>query len=92
MFTLCCEAEQVMDRLKGELGPDDVMPQRAQARRCHRKPQRRAAAVGDINITIRARPSRRGRETTSIERVPRIGDGDRLDHLRFRIAPQSIKM
>jgi hypothetical protein len=24
--------------------------------------------------------------------VPRIGDGDRLDHLRFRIAPQSIEM
>ncbi len=81
-----------MDRLQGELGPDDVTRQRAQARRRHRKPQHCAAAVGDMDVAARARPGRRRREAASIERMPGISDGDRLDHLRFRIAPQSIEM
>ena len=92
MFTLCCEAEQVTDRLEGELGSDVVIRQRTQARRRHRKPQHYAVAVSNMNVAARARPGRRRREAASIKRVPRIGDGDRLEHLRFRIAPQSIEM
>jgi hypothetical protein len=79
-----------MDRLKGELGPDNITRQRAQVRCRHRKPQHCAATVGDLNIAVRARPGRR--KAASVKRVPRISDGDRLDHLRFRIAPQNIKM
>ena len=90
MFTLCCEAEQVMDRLKGELGPDNITRQQAQVRCRHRKPQHCVATVDYMNIAARARPGRR--EAASVKRVPRIRDGDRLDHLRFRIAPQNIKM
>ena len=92
MFTLCCEAEQVVDRLQGELGPDDVTRQRAQARRRRRKPQHCAATVDDMEVAAHTRPGRRRREAASIERVLRIGDGDCLDHLRFQIAPQSIEM
>jgi len=92
VFTLCCEAEQVMDRLQGELGPDDVTRKRAQTRRRHRKPQHCAATVGDMEVAARTRPGRRRREAASIKRMPGISDGDRLDHLRFRIAPQSIEM
>jgi hypothetical protein len=95
VFTLCGEAEQVVDRLEGELGPCHVARQRtAQARRRHRKPQHRAATVGDMEVIARARTSdrRRQRELAPIERVTRIGDGDRLGHLRVRIAPQGIKV
>ncbi len=53
MFTLCCEAEQVTDRLEGELGPDDVTRKRAQTRRRHRKPQHCAATVGDMEVAAR---------------------------------------
>ena len=81
-----------MDRLKGEFGPCHGARQRMQARRRHRKPQHCAATVGDINVTARARPGRRRREAASTERVPRISNGDRLDHLRFPIAPQGNKM
>ncbi len=81
-----------MDRLEGEFGPCHVARQQMQARRRHRKPQRHIAAVGDIDVTARARPGRCRREAASIERVPGIGDGDYLNHLRFRIAPQSIKV
>jgi hypothetical protein len=79
-----------MDRLEGELGPDDITRQRAQARCRHRKPQHCAATVGDMNIAARARPGRR--KAAPVKRMPRISDGNRLDHLRFRIAPQGIKM
>ncbi len=94
VFTLCCEAEQVLDRLKGEFGPCHVARQRMQARRRHRKPQRRAAVVGDMDVTAGIRPGshRLQCEAASIKRVRRIGDGDRLGHLRFRIAPQDIKV
>jgi hypothetical protein len=94
VFTLCCEAEQVVDRLEGELGPDHVTWQRMQARRRHRKRQHCAVTVGDVNVTARARVRgrRQQREAACIERVPGIGDGDRLDHLCFRIAPQDIKV
>jgi hypothetical protein len=84
-----------VDRLEGELGPCHVARQRtAQARRRHRKPQHRAATVGDMEVIARARTSdrRRQRELAPIERVTRIGDGDRLGHLRVRIAPQGIKV
>ena len=94
MFTLCCEAEQVVDRLQGELGPDDVRRQRAQARRRHQERQNRAAAVGNMDVIApRALCRRHHRKAAAIERVPRIGDDDsRLGHLRFPIAPQDIEM
>ena len=81
-----------MDRLEGEFGPRHGARQRMQARRRHRKPQRRAAAVGDIDVTARTELGRRRREAASIERVPGVSDGNRLDHLQFRIAPQGIEM
>ena len=81
-----------MDRLKGELGPCHVARQRMQARRRHPKPQRRAAAVGDIDVAARTEPGGRRREAASIERVPGISDGDRLDHRRVQIAPQGTEM
>jgi hypothetical protein len=94
VFTLCCEAEQVVDRLEGELGPDHVTWQRMQARRRYRERQHGAVTVGNMNVTACARMSsrRQQREAAFIERVPGIGDGDRLDHRRFRIAPQDIKV
>jgi len=51
VFTLCGEAEQIMDRLEGELGPDHLTWQRMQARRRYRQRQHRAVTVGDMNVT-----------------------------------------
>jgi hypothetical protein len=50
--------------------------------------------MGDMDVIARARTSdrRRQRELAPIERVTRIGHGNRLGHLRVRIAPQGIKV
>ena len=83
-----------MDRLEGEFGPTHLARQRMQARRPHRKRQQRAAAVGDMDVVAPCALYRRyHRKAASIERVPGIGDGhNRLSHLRFPIASQSIEV
>ena len=83
-----------MDRLEGEFGPAHLAQQRMQARRPHLKRQNRAAAVGDMDVVAPCALYRRHhRKAASIERVPGISDGhNRLSHLRFPIAPQSIEV
>jgi hypothetical protein len=83
-----------VDRLEGEFGPAHLAQQRMQARRPHLKRQNRAAAVGDMDVVAPCALYRRyHRKAASIERVPGIGDGhNRLSHLRFPIASQSIEV
>lgn len=85
MFTLGCEANQVSDRLEGELGHWKIARRRLETRRRNRQPQNGAIFISDENMSTCAQRCRPGhyRKAAPEKWMPGVRDRDLIQ--RFAV-------